>query len=785
MTPQRTGLCFLVLLVGLVASIADAKSPGGSASEGGDAGRLVLQYATALANSDTKTWAPIDLGCLTIQRRLRAGSTLSQETVRQCWDDTLKVHTEMVAQKAERGVFDASGGAGFGLLHDRHRPSENWKDYPPAVFVSPAVVQRSHGPAPDITVLNVSPVQSFALIGLSGNDPISVKGQAVDLKVIYRDPLTAPLALRPEEIWWSTGAQRRFSPVREVQIRLIVLSGLRKFGYGSDRAVMNEGLTGSPLIATTRYGLRPGLGRQFDDPRVDAVVKGELLPGSPQWWERKEAESVFRATLARAAAMSSTERSGLLTRLLLIDPADRDVNTMRGDDSYRDFLKQGIAKGGLAASREESLWELAELYWTLQAQTWRQEMTAVTEGIEPAADALYRASAAYDMLVQRGTATPEQQRRLGALTRWNNDPSAALQLHERLLTATPKDVPEHGRVLAEIAWDRLQWVSWERRYDHPWLQRAEAEAKQAAAAAQRPERALAAHYAQVVVESLRVPRNPAAFTAALEVAKQNLAKVPGNKGLLDHLVANDLVKALTPEASTIVLPTPPRSSEVLDVAIHANAPKQDIVWMWNFDKDQPNSVPAGFTPMTYGSAEPADWKVQPAGDTSSGQFVVQTRPCSTADCAQLLVAERVQTTYPDLTVMVQDLSPDGTGEAGVVVAVLDNRNYYAVTLQPSTGLLTTRRVTDGVTTLLGRQTLKLTAQPWHTIRVQRINFIHLDKGRLGVFIDGAQIAAVDDAVLPKEGRVGLITMGATAAKFDQFHLIDLVSNSTFSKPAAY
>jgi hypothetical protein len=90
-----------------------------------------------------------------------------------------------------------------------------------------------------------------------------------------------------------------------------------------------------------------------------------------------------------------------------------------------------------------------------------------------------------------------------------------------------------------------------------------------------------------------------------------------------------------------------------------------------------------------------------------------------------------------------------------------------------------------VTTVLGQVSVKLAARSWHSVRVQRVNFLHVDKGRLGVFIDGAQVAAVDDTVLPREGRVGLITMGRTTAKFDGLHVVELVSNRPLSGPAAY
>ena len=115
----------------------------------------------------------------------------------------------------------------------------------------------------------------------------------------------------------------------------------------------------------------------------------------------------------------------------------------------------------------------------------------------------------------------------------------------------------------------------------------------------------------------------------------------------------------------------------------------------------------------------------------------------------------------------------------------DNRNFYSVTLNPSTGKLTTRRVTDGRTTVLGDITVKLAQRPWHSLRVQRINFLHLDRGRLSVFVDGAQVAAVADEWITQEGSIGLITIGQTAAQFDGLHLLDLVSNRTLSGPAAY
>ncbi len=515
-------------------------------------------------------------------------------------------------------------------------------------------------------------------------------------------------------------------------------------------------------------------------------AKGELVPGSPQWWKRAEAEPIIQAALSRAPHLSATERAELLTRLLLIDPNHTDAHRLRGEDSYQAFLKQGVVKGDLAANDREALQRIAELYWTIQAQTWRQELTAVAEGYEPAADALYRSLASYEVLGQLQQATSEQRRRLGALTRWNNDPTGALGIHEALLRDTAPDTAEYAKILTEIAWDRIQFVSWNRRYDHPWLQQAQNEAGKAAELFTQPYDTLHAHYALVAVESLSVPRNLDRFQQRMRQIKQDLDQIPGVKGLQGQLVANDLVKSLTPEAAAIVLPSPPRSREVLDVAVHANPPKQDIIWQWNFDQEQLGQPPTGFAILGRQSERADGWQVQVDQTIANGsQRFVRTAPCLGQDCARLLIATDVRTTYPDVTVQVRTPNSTDQGELGLAIAVTDPSNYYAITLQPGTGQVTTRHVVDGTMTILGQVTAKLASKSWHTIRVQRINFLHLDKGRLAVYIDGAQVAAVDDAVLPQDGQVGFIALGQGEAQFDGLHVLDLVSNRTFSKPAAY
>jgi hypothetical protein len=746
-----------------------------------DASRLALRYAEALASGHVDEWARLDLGCLS---RLRTGRGLSAEarsaTARACYEDTVKAHRALVQGDIEFGIFGPNGrGRSLGLLSETHRHADLWKTYPPALFLSPAVMRSDLKARPTVEVRTVSPARPIAIQqGTAAS--VTVDGTLVELAVTYPDPFTAPLALAPGEAWWASGTARRYQPVQRVVIRMVVAGNLHRLGYTADRAVINEALPDAPHILATSYGMHA------TDEALQPDVRGHFVLGSARWWTRDLAGDRYTEAVKRVAVTADhQEKRALLASLLLVDPTDPQVNAWLGALEYETFLRTGLGRAGIGAGDEATKRRVAELYWNLQAQTWRQELTDVAIGHSSAAEAFYAAFRALDVAVAAGTAPPELQRQLGVLHRWNNNVQEALALHESLLREATTD-DARGRLLADIAWDRIQWVSWERRNDHPWLEQAQTEARQALELVDAPvERVLAAQ-ALLVGEALSFTRTPDGLQGRLRAVKDHHEHLTGVTGLWPYLVGNDLVKALVPDGQHVTLPTPVRAPDVLNVEVHAKPPRQDIVWQWNFDQDVPEAAPSGFVAVSTPGADVPDWRVLPDHEsTTGGQLVVQGRPCPAPDCAHLLLPERVRATYPDITVQIQDLSVQGGGDAGIALAMRDNRNFYAVTLNSSTGMVTTRRVKDGQVTILGQTVAKLVSRPWHTLRVQRINFLHLDRGRLGVFVDGAQVAAVADAVLPDEAQVGLVTFGQTAAKFDGLHVLDLVSNRPLSSPAAY
>ncbi len=748
-----------------------------------DAARLALRYAETLAAGRIDDWARLDLGCLSRVRATAAGSPEARSrTARACYEDTLNAHRALIEDKSEPGILGPNArGQGFGLLADTHRYAGLWKTYPPAVFLSPAIVRSSLKTPPAVEIRTVSPARPIAL-GQGTAAPLTVSGTLVELAITYPDPFTAPLALAPNEVWWASGSSRRYQPVHSVVIRLVVAGGLRRLGYAEDHAVLNEALPDAPRIPATSYGMNAA------DESLQPAVRGHFVLGSARWWTRALAGERYTDRLKQAELTTDgLEKRALLASLLLIDPTDPEVNGQLGALEFEAFLREGLTKAGIGARDDAMKRQVAELYWNLQAQTWRQELTDVAVGHSPAAEAFYAALRTLDAAVGAGTAPPELQRQLGVLHRWNNNVQEALALHESLLRATEaENLSARSGLLSDLAWDRIQWVSWDRRYDHPWLQQAQDEARQAMGLARTPIERLMAAQALLLGEALAFTRTSEGLQARLHAVKDSHEHLAGVTGLWPYLIGNDVVKALVLDGQRVTLPTPVRAPDVLNVEVHAKPPRQDIVWQWNFDQDAPNTVPAGFVALSTPGAEPSGWRVLPDGLASTpGNLVVQDRPCETGECAHLLLADRIRTTYPDATVQVQDLSADGGGDAGLALAVLDNRNFYAVTLNPSSGKLTTRRVADGRTTVLGEIAVKLAQRPWHSLRVQRINFLHLDRGRLSVFVDGAQVAAVADEWITKEGSIGLITFGRTAAQFDGLHLLDLVSNRTLSGPAAY
>jgi len=733
---------------------------------------IARDYAEAMAARKVTEWAGFDLACLTRQMNLESSgvSPKNQEIAQDCWKDTLTAHRELIRDEPESGIFGALGrGTGLGLIHESHRHADFWKDYPPALAISPAIVPQSQqGFPPHVTVANAQPSRPGGLILVPGQNPIEVQVVEIHLLVTYPDPMVAPLALRPGEPWWASGVIRRYGPVRTLLVRFFVVSGLRNYGYAVDQAIVNEALVAAPQLA------EPG--------------SPGILPDSPKWWDRSQASQLFEDELRQTQRLDSlTDRLGKYRRLLLLDPNHPALNAALGADLYLAFLREGMAKGGIGATDEATLFRLVELYWNLQAQTWRQEFTESATGHSRAADAFFGAIPALEIAIRGAADTPEMRRNLGALYRWNNDSASALQMHEALLQkVSTTDQVLRGQLLSEIAWDRIQWLSWNRRYDHPWLAQAREEAKESLRLAESPLNKLIAAQASLIIEALSVPRDQQRLQASVQLSRSQHDQILGITGLWPHLIGNDLVKSLVSGGTQTVISPPVRSSEVMDNAVHHTIQDHNMFRTWNFDQDALGSVPSGFTAGPPSNSGFDTWRIEAETTAPAPPHVVtQTSPCLESGCFRALLADAHIFEQADIVVHFRQVSSAGQGEAGIVLAARNTQNFYAVAVTPGTGQLSMYRIQNGEASLLGTGQGKLKKGSWHVLRVQVVNSAHVDHPRLEIYLDGyeAQLTAIE--ALQGGGQIGLITTGDMVAQFDRLHVMEMLTSRPLSTPAAY
>lgn len=777
---------FTCLLIGALAAEVQAK--------GTDVKDVAFGYVDSLANGRIAEWASHDLGCL---MRAKGGArgkrTPREETaLRQaCWDDTMQAHQKLAEQKADTGVFGATGlGSNLGLLHERHRGAATWREYPPALFVSPAIVRSQGGPPPRTRVVGATPAEPVAIVRVAGNKAVTLPGVGVDVQVSFGDPFTAPLALRPEEPWFAKGVTRKFGPVRDLTARFVVVAGLKKLGFPVDVAVVNEALPDAPGIPIAQYGMNPDPGRPWVKPGSDLEhppLMGGLVLGSAHWWTQDSMDEPIRKILARVNSVPpGPERTRFASQLRMLAPDHPEANAATGDLYYEEFLAQGSAKSRIRAEKGNELDRSLELFWTLQAQTWRQELTAVSNEYEPAAAALYEAIASYEPLWRQGKASREQRRRLGALYRWNNDSESALRTHEQLLNEFGPTTPEYGRILSEIAWDKIQWVFWNRIYDHPWLVQAQQQAKEAGERVQDPTDKLSAAYAVLVVEAIRVPRNAAAVEQHLQEVKTFYDQAGKTEGLWPFLVGNDIVKALVAESAGVSLPALVRSDEVLDVRIHAQPPKQDLYRTWNFDAGSPGTAPEGFTAQSTGTNPVGEWRLAShASAPSRPNVLTPSGHCSDEPCFHFVTTELKNYAYPDVAASVTFAGRQTGQAAGLVMGVEGASTLYFVVLDPGKATVKFYRLKEGQMTLLATEAVRLGPNPWHSLRAQRANFAHIDRPHIAAYVDGYQVAYTTEDVIPALDRYGFVIQGDTKASFDSLHILDLVTNRPLSKHSAY
>ncbi len=204
---------------------------------------------------------------------------------------------------------------------------------------------------------------------------------------------------------------------------------------------------------------------------------------------------------------------------------------------------------------------------------------------------------------------------------------------------------------------------------------------------------------------------------------------------------------------------------------------------WTFDTQKPDEPPSGFSALDLGEGPAAVWRVGVDDGAPTKPNVLRgSSSCQESTCYRLMVADKFEYEYPDITVRLQLPSQSAVGVGGVVLGVKDSKNFYAVSVDLVGQTLEVIRVIDGKESVLDRAPIKPKAVVWHTLRVQRNTII--SKDFMETFFDGQLTVSVEDQTLGL-GRIGFLLRGKTTLSFDSLHAVPLFSQRPLSPPAAY
>jgi len=204
---------------------------------------------------------------------------------------------------------------------------------------------------------------------------------------------------------------------------------------------------------------------------------------------------------------------------------------------------------------------------------------------------------------------------------------------------------------------------------------------------------------------------------------------------------------------------------------------------WNFDRSASNGFPEGFTQALGGVQGEGEWSVKEDPSAPSRPRLVEQRlHCEEDWCYQLLIAEGVVAEYVDLSVRMKLNLGTPSGKAGLAYGIQDDKNFYAVVVEPKTNEVVAYVVKNGQPTELARESLIPQPSDWHFLRIQRNTII--SKEFTEIFFDHHLMIDVYDQSF-KKGKLGLVAIGDGGFSFDNLRAMELMTNRPLSRPSAY
>jgi hypothetical protein len=203
-------------------------------------------------------------------------------------------------------------------------------------------------------------------------------------------------------------------------------------------------------------------------------------------------------------------------------------------------------------------------------------------------------------------------------------------------------------------------------------------------------------------------------------------------------------------------------------AVVAQAETASPALLWNFDREQPGTLPSEFSIGTLFDGRPAGaWQVLSTERAKSPPHVLAQLMAKGAEHAYK-VALMKDVIASDLNLEVSFLPIQGQADmgGGLIWRAADDRNYYLARANPLEQNIRVYRVEKGVRHLLQNFDQTIHLKQWHTLRVSHQGC------RVNIFYDDKQVFDLCDKTF-QAGMIGLWTKSDAVTYFDNLRLQQL------------
>ena len=517
------GILSMVTAMTLVEICSASATPAGKKSKRGNASAeaTAQRYAEAMGAGNKVLVGQLDFAC---QYPIVTAPTSSIKTnpddsnlvYETCWQRLREAHAStLIRTDVGMEVLWPSDGELVFFSEDLTR-------YPASAFVTDSLGLTPPGTGFHTQIVGSTSLPSASFRLRSDGPIVEVPTTLVKLTITYKDPLSAPLTYAAGSVKWTSTIKRTRRALREITTQWVVLSGLKKYGFAGNTAVVN-------LLVTGNAGSGNGIPEQI--PFVTETSRA--LPDSPVWWGSNDLSGLLTAATARAATFPELrDRVAMLNRVLIIDPNQADALMVLSRHLYTTVLREAIPFHKLIVKDPALALIVNEHFWNIYAQSVRMDLSLGMEmgGFDKptTADYLYRMLSAMRTLAVVRPEQLDNRFRLGVALRWNNDQEAAIETHRSLVKAIPPERrADRAEALIQLAWSRVNKVAWNRNIDDPDIRIAYQNADEALTLADVPLGKFMAEYTKAYSLLFTPDRDNRVLLERLTEAKRWFAEIPG------------------------------------------------------------------------------------------------------------------------------------------------------------------------------------------------------------------------------------------------------------------